>query len=133
MVSSEYVGSFDAVTGSGESVTVDISQGDVNYFYCNQDMMHFDPPAFPAIPSNQPIGGEWMSEDQRFAVIFGWTSVVVVVFVIGIFLNALRRMLAPIFFRVYKVRELLTFYRNTLPFECIGLTICSSLASCPYS
>lgn len=105
IVSSEYVGNFDAVSGSGKSITVNISQGDVNYFYCNQDMMHFNPPAFPAIPSNQPNGGEWMSDDEQyFAVIFGWTSVFIVVFCFGIFLNALRRLLVPIFVRVYKVR-----------------------------
>jgi hypothetical protein len=100
-VSSKYVGTFDAVSGEGNAVTVHISQGDLNYFYCNQDMMHF--PAFPAIPSNQPVGGEWMSDEQSFAVVFGWTSVVIVVLVMCIFLNALRLRLAPIFVGVVKV------------------------------
>lgn len=103
IVSSEYVGSFQAVTASGLSVAVSVSHSDSNHFWCNQDMMHYDPPAFPAIPSNQPVGGEWMSESQNFCAVFGWTSLVIVSYVILIFLNTLRRWLAPIFFRVYEV------------------------------
>jgi hypothetical protein len=131
MVSSKYVGTVDAVSGKGDVVTVRISQGDSNYFYCNQDMMHFDPPAFPAIPSNQPVGGEWMSDEQSFVVVFGWTSVVIVVFVMCIFLNALRRMLAPMFFRVYKVRRSLwTILSYLHDFVCVFSPLCS--ASCSY-
>jgi hypothetical protein len=120
------VGTFDAVSGKGNVVTVHISQGDQNYFFCNQDMMHFEPPAFPAIPSNQPVGGEWMSDEQSFAVVFGWTSLVVVVFVMCIFVNALRRMLAPIFFRVYKVRRgWRTIIVTLFDFVCILTTFFS--------
>lgn len=101
-VSSEYIGSFQAVTAAGTPVAFDVSQDETNYFYCNQDMMHWNPPAFPAIPSKQPVGGEWMTSSQDFCSVFGWTSVFIVVFVVGIFLNALRKLLAPIFFRVYE-------------------------------
>lgn len=103
-VSSDYVGSFQAATVDGTTVDVDVSEGDSNYFYCDQDMMHYSPPAFPAIPSNQPVGGEWMSESQQFCSVFGWTSVFIVVYVLGVFLNALRKRIIPIFFRVYEVR-----------------------------
>ena len=129
-ISSEYVGTFQAVTGDGVSVTVNVSEGDHNYFYCNQDMMHYDPPAFPAIPSNQPAGYEWMRESQNFCSVFGWTSLVIVVYVIGIFLNALRRWLAPIFFRVYEVRTVWCYRMMT--FFPTGLLTLRSLYAAPH-
>lgn len=104
-VSSEYVGTFEATTPSGNAVQVDVAKGDSNYFYCNQDMMHYSPPAFPAIPSNQPVGGEWMTPSQDFCNVFGWTALVIVVYVIGIFLNAFRKRIVPVFFRIYEVRK----------------------------
>lgn len=100
---SDYVGNIQAVTAAGTSVQAQVSQGDPTYFYCNQDMMHYIPPAFPAIPSNQPEGGEWMSSSQDFCSLYGWTSLVIVCCVLGIFLNALRKRITPIFFRVYEV------------------------------
>lgn len=103
IVSSDYIGTIQAVTAAGTSVQAQVSQGDPTYFYCNQDMMHYNPPAFPAIPSNQPVGGEWMSSSQDFCSVYGWTSLVIVCYVLGIFLNALRKRIAPIFFRVYEV------------------------------
>lgn len=80
--------------------------------------MHYIPPAFPAIPANQPEGGEWMSSSQDFCSVYGWTSVVIVCYVAGIFLNSMRKKLAPIFFRVYD-RHATALERANEPFSKI--------------
>jgi len=92
--SSEYVGTFSATRADGKPVNITIYDGDSVFKYCNQDMLRYKPwPAFPAIPSSQPKGGEWMSHGQEFTVIFGWTSVVVVIGVFATFANDMRKRL----------------------------------------
>lgn len=101
-VSSDYVGSFSGVTGEGDPVEFTIVEDETTYKYCNQDMLRYKPwPAFPAVPSNQPKGGEWMQHGQEFAVVFGWTSIAVILGVIVIYLNAIRKHLKSLLFGGY--------------------------------
>jgi len=102
----EYVGSFNATTGEGESVVFSIEDGSSVFKYCNQDMLRYNPwPAFPAIPSSQPKGNEWMNEDQQFSVILGWTAVWVVGFAVLVLLDVVRKRLRQFFFGEFEVSE----------------------------
>ena len=81
-VPTDYVGSFNLVTGDGQSgATVTIDAESTAYSYCLQDMIRFrDPSAFPAIPQFQREDSQWMTPDQESATrLLGWTSVVVCV------------------------------------------------------
>jgi hypothetical protein len=101
-VSQLYIGNFTGTTADGESVRIAISNGDTVYKYCNQDMLRYNPrPAFPAIPTSQPKGGEWMEPGQDFAVIFGWTSVIVIAFVGLLYLEAFRKRIHHFLFGGY--------------------------------
>ena len=96
---SAYIGSFDTTNGAGESVSFDISEGDQVFAYCNQDMLRYKPwPAVPAVPSRQPKGEEWMTEDQQFLKIYGWTGLFVALFVAAIMINLSRRRIMKFFF-----------------------------------
>ena len=103
IVSSDYVGNHNATTGDGKQVVIDVSGDDKTYYYCNQDMARYQPLAFPAIPSKQPDGGEWMTPEQDFARIFGLTSVAIIVAVILVVLNNLRKKLSGWFVSPYAV------------------------------
>jgi len=87
-VPDDYVGSFQATNGEGQSVLIDIASEEKVYFHCNQDMAEF---AFPAVPSNQPQGSEWMAlEQQDFAnVLFGSTSFGVIAAIFTLWLTKL--------------------------------------------
>lgn len=106
-VSDEYVGSYVALDGNGVPVNITIESGDVNYYFCLQDMFRFkDPIAFPAIASFQPEGFEWMTSDQeKVSNMLGFTCVVVLALVAILFFNRIvvrffRNMLSS----PYKVR-----------------------------
>ena len=101
--SGSYVGSFSGRNGEGEEVKVVISAGDHNYFFCDQDMIRYHPIAFPALPSKQPQGFEWMTEDQDFSRIYGITSAVIVGLVLIATLNAMKRILKTLAFSPFKV------------------------------
>jgi hypothetical protein len=90
-VADEYVGVFNATTGGGKPISIEIPSDDHSYYFCDQDMIQFRPPTFPAIPSNQPAGHEWMSTEQGFALLYGFTAVAVIICVVLIFLNGLRK------------------------------------------
>lgn len=93
-VSEDYVGSFTGKTGEGEIVEFAVAADDITFKYCNQDMLRYKPwPAFPAIPSSQPENNEWMARGQEFSLIFGWTSVGVIIFVLLVYANGVRRSL----------------------------------------
>ena len=80
-VPTDYVGSFNLVTGDGQSgATVTIDAESTAYSYCLQDMIRFrDPSAFPAIPQFQREDSQWMTPDQESGTrLLGWTSVVVI-------------------------------------------------------
>lgn len=107
-VSNEYVGSYAAVDGNGVPVTITIEEGDVNYYYCLQDMFRFkNPVAFPALARFQPEGFEWMtSEQETVSNILGWACVAVLFVVAVIFINRiLIRFLRNQFSSPYKVRS----------------------------
>lgn len=98
-VSSAYVGTFSGKTGDGESIDFTVVEGDTTYKYCNQDMLRYKPwPAFPAVPSSQPEGGEWMARGQEFSFIFGWTSVAIIVFVVLIYANRVRQIITHLLY-----------------------------------
>jgi hypothetical protein len=66
-------------------------------------MARYHPLAFPAIPSNPPDGGEWMTPEQDFARVFGLTSVVVIALVVLVVMNNLRKKLSVWFVSPYTV------------------------------
>ena len=102
-ITSEYVGHFNATDGEGKPVSFSIAEGGRNYKFCNQDMLRYRIPAFPAVPSNQPSGSEWMRPEQSFTEVFGWTSVWVILFVVGIFLNEFRKNVKHLLWSRYEV------------------------------
>mmetsp|Transcript_25625 Transcript_25625/g.35923 ORF Transcript_25625/g.35923 Transcript_25625/m.35923 type:complete len:236 (+) Transcript_25625:85-792(+) len=106
-VSSNYVGTFVAADLSGAFVNVTIAQDDITHAYCNQDMLRYGPPAFPATPANQPLGGEWMSEDQQFVCqIFGWTSMLVTIGgLLVMFRRTVIRKIKAVFVNPFEARQ----------------------------
>ncbi len=81
------------------------------YQHCNQNLLDIDRITFPALPSFQLSGLEWMSDDQvRLTVILGWASVAIIVIVgMSILLLGITELT-----RGYKVRILLP-----LSFSCL--------------
>jgi hypothetical protein len=115
------VGQFDATTGEGRSVQIDIVSDDKVFHFCNQDMAQYHPRAFPALPPKN--GEEWMTDEQaKFARIFGFTSVAVLVSAILIVLNQTRRKLKAIFVTTFKVRILVAIELFSLAFVSFLLT-----------
>jgi hypothetical protein len=86
-------GNFTIVNGKDEpeEFMVKVEKGDAAFSFCLQDMLRFtNPRAFPALPSFQRDGMEWMSDDQERATrLLGWTSVAVIGIVALIILNRL--------------------------------------------
>ena len=77
------------------------------------------PHNFPAIPSNQPVGFEWMIPDQNFAYVYGFTCIGILAFVLLILLNKLRKKVMAFFVSPFQVScvvpgQLFTTYH--LPF-----------------
>lgn len=58
-----------------------LANNDTAYEFCQQDyILGDDGPRFPFIYRNEPGGGEWMSDEQRLlSYIFGWTSVIILI------------------------------------------------------
>ena len=83
----EYVGNFTIHDFDNNEYHVSIPADESVYHFCNQDFPQYKPhPIFPPLPSKQPEGGEWMDSDQEVIVqFFGWTSVAVIAYVLGIF------------------------------------------------
>ena len=105
-VSSEYVGSFSGQTADGTMVQFSISDGDSVFKYCNQDMLRYKPwPSFPAVPASQPEGSEWMGQGQEFTFVFGWTSVLVIAFVVLLHLDVARKRLSNFLFGGFVIHE----------------------------
>lgn len=89
-VPSDYLGkTFAAKDGYEKEISISVDENESSYFFCNMNMAQYSPrPAFPAWASNQPVGGEWMEEDQEhLSWFFGWTSVVALVLIVCIFLR----------------------------------------------
>ena len=98
-VPANYLGSFTAHTASGQSVIFTTDETLGSFKYCNQDMLRYHPPAFPAIPSNQPKGDEWMSTEQaQVATVLGKASVAVIAVVVLVWLSFVLRALYRFFF-----------------------------------
>jgi len=97
-VSGAYVGSFSGRTAAGDPVAFSVSEGDDTFKFCNQDMLRYSPPAFPAVRGMQPEGGEWMGPGQDFTIIFGWTSVAIMVWIFLVYLNFMRKSFECFFF-----------------------------------
>ena len=103
VIPSDYVGYFHATDGAGNPVSIAVEEDASVYKYCNQDMLRYHPPAFPAVPSNQPQGDEWMDPEQAFTSVFGWTSVWITLFVMGMFLNVFRKNAERLLWSRYEV------------------------------
>ena len=76
-----YEGNHLAHDLGGNRIYINIDQSQVtNYQFCNQNLLRYSPPAFPAIPKyqSQSGGGKWMSNEQEYlTLIQGWTSAIV--------------------------------------------------------
>ena len=66
------------------ATTVEFASDDVDYRYCNQDLLSpREGRSFPFTPDKQPDGDEWMTDDQEIVtLVFGWSSVAITALVI---------------------------------------------------
>jgi hypothetical protein len=85
---SEYVGGFTIHDFDNNEYHISVPPDESVYHFCNQDFPQYRPfPVFPPLPSRQPEGAEWMDPDQEVIMqFFGWTSVAVIVYVLGIYI-----------------------------------------------
>jgi len=98
-ISDSYVGAHTAYTGDDEEVTFSLSAGDVEYFFCSQDMIRFKPVAFPALPSYQRDGEEWMTDEQDTIVkMYGWAGIAILSVAACLFL---KRIVINVFMKVF--------------------------------
>ena len=80
----QYVGNWSATilntTDDTPKVPVFVETGAKKYHYCSQDMLGGKGrSAFPFIPNNQPIGQEWMTQEQEdVTTVYGWAAVVII-------------------------------------------------------
>ena len=73
---------------SNNTVPISIGPDTPSYRFCNQDFLRFAERYFPFIPSNQPEGDEWMTEEQeQVTLIYGWASVGALCFVAVTFIQ----------------------------------------------
>jgi hypothetical protein len=86
-------------------ISIKLSCDNFSYYFCDQDMIQYRPPAFPAIPSNQPKGGEWMTSEQSFDQIYGFISIAVIACVVLVVLNRLRQKGQVFFVSWFEVRN----------------------------
>jgi len=83
-VDQNYFGEW-AIPSDTSSRDTDIMYYEINestqfYKFCQQNMFRLGYLRIPALPSYQPDGLEWMSDDQeRLTLIFGWISLVMFV------------------------------------------------------
>jgi hypothetical protein len=101
-------GKFLATTGNGIPVEIELHNDARSYFYCNQDMINIHPFKFPAVPSNQPPGYEWMTEEQDFAYVYGYTCLGIIVFISLTILNKISIRVMEFFFSPFEVSLRLT-------------------------
>ena len=102
-VPDDYLGVYEF---SDEASSFEITTEDSVYKFCEQDLFRYVPAAFPPLPSSQPEGSEWMSPSQlKFAPIYGWCCVGVVVLVGATFLfRMFLKFILPLFSRTYKLQ-----------------------------
>eukprot|EP00558_Chaetoceros_sp_UNC1202_P004805 CAMPEP_0197242782 /NCGR_PEP_ID=MMETSP1429-20130617/8423_1 /TAXON_ID=49237 /ORGANISM="Chaetoceros sp., Strain UNC1202" /LENGTH=293 /DNA_ID=CAMNT_0042702873 /DNA_START=334 /DNA_END=1215 /DNA_ORIENTATION=+ len=83
-------GRIDRAGGIQTTRLVDIkSSKDQLYEFCNQNFLseRRESLKFPALPSYQPVGNHWMSDDQeRLTRVFGWSSVGILCFVVSFYI-----------------------------------------------
>jgi len=83
-VDQNYFGEW-VIPSETSSTDTDIMYHEINettqfYKFCQQNMLRAGYLRFPALPSYQPDGLEWMSNDQeRLTLIFGWISLAMLV------------------------------------------------------
>ncbi len=107
-VASDRSGEWDLITlGTGKKLReITVSPDSQVYKYCLQDMFRQQGESFPAVPSNQPVGNEWMSEEQeKITKIYGWTSVAVLVVVFLSIIWSWIQSAKGVFKSTYEVRS----------------------------
>jgi len=101
-----YQGTWDVyVHGSNTTdQTVTVEESFYSVRFCRQEYFRMKGVvAFPALPSFQPDGDEWMNPDQvKLTTIYGWTSVGVLVLVASIFLRNMIVSFLNLFRGTYK-------------------------------
>jgi len=102
-ITSNYIGNF--TVNEVDIVNITATSEHKFHKFCNQNFLESIPATFPPLPSFQPEGSEWMNESQRlFATIYGWSCVVVCVFVgATMVLETLYFFFSSLFFNGYKV------------------------------
>lgn len=108
-----YTGNFTVIQELDEDEevkkeNVTFTNEDLDYRFCSQDLIRTGLGSglntFPFVPSNQPVGDEWMNEDQEMVtLIFGWTSVVITVLVFLKFVWGWVDAYKDLFYSSYKV------------------------------
>ena len=117
-----YLGTWNVTTAEHQSIlNVTISENDMSYRFCLQDLLRTKGHGFPAVPKFQPKGDEWMTSDQEVVTtIYGWTSVGVMGLVLISFLWAIVKSFRRIFKGTYKINQ------NTLT-AAISCSLVSSM------
>lgn len=76
---------------SNETFTVNVAKGNNTYRFCNQDMFRSfrtQGLSFPFLPSKQPEGNEWMTDEQEHVSrIYGWAAVGAIIFASLVFIQ----------------------------------------------
>lgn len=84
-ISKEYLGNHTIKTSDGTMIQQNIDSDTESFRYCHQDLLRYTTLSFPALSRWQ--SEDWMSDDQETVVnIYGWTSLVVLVIVLGFFI-----------------------------------------------
>lgn len=67
---------------SNQTETITLNAASPSYRFCNQDFFKAKGRNFPFIPSHQPEGDEWMTDDQEtVTLIYGWAAVGAIAFI----------------------------------------------------
>ena len=81
-IPSIYIGEITINTGTVNKESRVFHENDVAHTMCNQNLFRYKPRAFPPLPSFQPKGGEWMTDEQvKFAYLHVGTLLMIMTFV----------------------------------------------------
>jgi hypothetical protein len=115
-------------------VAINIPADDQTFKFCNQDLADYRsfPPILFAVPANQPRGGEWMSEAQNFARIFGIISFWLMVLAFASVFNRIRRNAQIIFWRPRPTTEWTSPIKFSRDNDCSGYIPSATIETEPF-
>lgn len=109
-VNQTWVGNWTDVGGGGSRADdIVVEAGDEVYKFCQQDFFRLTPDEdksrFPFVSSNQPEGGEWMTDDQEILTdVYGWTVLGILCMIVLSFVRSWWQSLTLLFRGSYKAR-----------------------------